>query len=804
VERDGGFSVFCGNGAIASAKFLFDNNYVSQLHDHIILRNKNGKDTMVSKQEDVDTFAVHLKVTNLEEDLDSFVDYLHPSFDGKFEPSQVISSQFASFLENPNQLKKFFPDESNISQYDTYFTTWIKQIQENNELKMGFLKFKDGLKFCQVLQAGGEPHALIEMSYIPNNPHQLELFLKLASMMFRFQQIEDENQEKTLLYPQGMNFMFFAFSSNGQVSIYPAELGVYNGVNFDQIQACGTGSTCLGWYLLTKDSRFVNQKSIQIRNRSNPIRIEITENGAKMISPAEKTPNKNDSTSAPTSFIADYYLEKMLVYNPNGEAEIEDLAKQNPLIAEVRKTLSINGDGQVPVCTSVDHPNPRGYIDYYTPLAYLNAARFALKLNLPLTRISLDTTGTKGSDFPYNDKDTLINLNDILSGAKPDQSLLQFLATSIADGELGKIKKIEDFKKSLSKLIKHKHVKNTITAEANSSESALDTLVEILLTQIYLSSTCSTEEVQKYTESLTGYQESTDLELPKELQKLLSNQFKKSMVITMVTDGLQEYFTKYASQEDLSKIQRINTFQTCIKSALLNFVLALGFTPEPKEILRKAGVMDGNKYVTPELYSISRTSKRENEAAAKIFSAIPDLVVDFYKFVCQQQGKKEVILFTIKDKKESKDTNESRITIDSDGNCKIGKEVVSIPEICEYITNSNNPDCVSNGLVMSTIYAIGEVHHFGSERGCCKWFLDFIIQNTEKFSSRLGISKEDLNRLVTLNKGIICEDYDSKEYNDPNQTPISVSVATDNANTGNPFIDLLRKRTADFKKLCKN
>jgi diaminopimelate epimerase len=114
VERDGGFSVFCGNGAIASAKFLFDNNYVSQLHDHIILRNKNGKDTMVSKQEDVDTFAVHLKVTNLEEDLDSFVDYLHPSFDGKFEPSQVISSQFASFLENPNQLKKFFPDESNI------------------------------------------------------------------------------------------------------------------------------------------------------------------------------------------------------------------------------------------------------------------------------------------------------------------------------------------------------------------------------------------------------------------------------------------------------------------------------------------------------------------------------------------------------------------------------------------------------------------------------------------------------------------------------------------------------------------
>jgi diaminopimelate epimerase len=155
---------------------------------------------------------------------------------------------------------------------------------------MEFLKFKDGLKFCQVLQAGGEPHTLIEMSYIPNNPHQLELFLKLASMMFRFQQIEDENQEKALLlYPQGMNFMFFAFSSNGQVSIYPAELGVYNGVNFDQIQACGTGSTCLGWYLLTKDSRFVNQKSVKIRNRRNPpIRIEITKNGAKMISRAKK------------------------------------------------------------------------------------------------------------------------------------------------------------------------------------------------------------------------------------------------------------------------------------------------------------------------------------------------------------------------------------------------------------------------------------------------------------------------------------------------------------------------------------
>jgi hypothetical protein len=56
----------------------------------------------------------------------------------------------------------------------------------------------------------------------------------------------------------------------------------------------------------------------------------------------------------------------MLVYNPNGAAEIEDLANKNPLIAEVRKTLSICGDGQVPVCTSVDHPNPEGYIDYYT------------------------------------------------------------------------------------------------------------------------------------------------------------------------------------------------------------------------------------------------------------------------------------------------------------------------------------------------------------------------------------------------------------------------------------------------------
>jgi len=50
--------------------------------------------------------------------------------------------------------------------------------------------------------------------------------------------------------------------------------------------------------------------------------------------------------------------------------------------------------------TSIDHPNPRGFWDFYTIVGYPMSAYIAVQLKLKLAPISLNTTGIEGNDFP--------------------------------------------------------------------------------------------------------------------------------------------------------------------------------------------------------------------------------------------------------------------------------------------------------------------------------------------------------------------------------------------------------------------
>jgi len=200
-----------------------------------------------------------------------------------------------------------------LSIYSHYFHEILQRVNQESE----FREFVQALRYRGLYQAGGEPHTLIEIT----NPEivaslgdvRFSVYLKVVSFLLRHTQ----DQQGKRLYPESMNFMFYTVQpapegttdTQGQgveVKMYPAERGVHNGVNYDQTGACGTGSCCLGNYLLKHlkhDPRFANlllkhlkhdprfTNEITIFNRSGiPLIVSLDEEGnTQLIGQAERT-----------------------------------------------------------------------------------------------------------------------------------------------------------------------------------------------------------------------------------------------------------------------------------------------------------------------------------------------------------------------------------------------------------------------------------------------------------------------------------------------------------------------------------
>ena len=335
IERDGSWSEMCGNGARAVARFLYESGLVEP-DEPIILNTKSNRQIIVQpvKIDGETWYQVNMgQVSSVEENQEPFQGLLGEGFDGDLEKfglavggnleksglEKLILKELDKYLGNPNLLRELFPnvkkdDEPKedgeqkkdggpnpLSIYSHYFHEILQRVNGENE----FGEFVRALEYRGLYQAGGEPHTLIEITdpEIVNilGEDRLSDYLKAVSFVLRHLR----DKEGRRLYPQSMNFMFYTVQpapegttdTQGQgveVKMYPAERGVHNGVNYDQTGACGTGSCCLGNYLLKHlkhDPRFANLDKITIVNRSGiPLIVALDKEGnTQLIGQAERT-----------------------------------------------------------------------------------------------------------------------------------------------------------------------------------------------------------------------------------------------------------------------------------------------------------------------------------------------------------------------------------------------------------------------------------------------------------------------------------------------------------------------------------
>jgi len=310
IERDGSWSEMCGNGARAVALYLQDSDPVKYARQPITLVTKSGKQVIVQsvERDGKILYQVNMgQVSSIEENQEPFQDLLGEGFDGnleKFGLENLILNELNKYLENPNLLRKLFPNlnpdgkPNPLSIYSHYFHEILQRVNEESE----FGEFVQALKYRGLYQAGGEPHTLIEITdpEIVNilGEDRFSDYLKAASFVLRHLR----DKEGRRLYPQSMNFMFYTVQpapdgttdtqeQGVAVKMYPAERGVHNGVNYDQTGACGTGSCCLGNYLLKHDSRFTDLNEITIVNRSGiPLIVALDNKGnTQLTGQAERT-----------------------------------------------------------------------------------------------------------------------------------------------------------------------------------------------------------------------------------------------------------------------------------------------------------------------------------------------------------------------------------------------------------------------------------------------------------------------------------------------------------------------------------
>ena len=681
IERDGSWSEMCGNGARAVAMCLQDKYGYKKI---ILITKSNRQITVQAVEKDGETwYQVDMgQVTSVTEDPNSFQDLLGEGFDGDLEKfglavggnleksglEKLILKELDKYLGNPNLLRELFPnvkkdDEPKedgeqkkdggpnpLSIYSHYFHEILQWVNQESE----FREFVQALRYRGLYQAGGEPHTLIEIT----NPEivaslgdvRFSVYLKVVSFLLRHTQ----DQQGKRLYPQSMNFMFYTVQptpdgttdTQGQgveVKMYPAERGVHNGVNYDHTGACGTGSCCLGNYLLKHDPRFADLDKITIVNRSGTILIvALDDRGNTQLTGQAKRTNKYEVDEDQTQhlpLVVQIFLERFYYYNSKGESQLDELAERarqsnDPIIQlfwTIRQMFRENrlaptsidhpnpsGENYTILApTSIDHPNPRGFWDFYTIVGYLMSAYIAVKLNLKLAPISLNTTGTEGNDFPAEFNfpaldevyakfqeaftETLVSIDQGLGSTEPTtidenkspyQLLIEHLQrlvvadklTFFLDTFLKKFAALDlietDYRSKIAGLVFHLIQTGDTNAEANADETQ----------------TGDADEIQ------TSDKKNNDLiREPIRIRIRIRQCLILQALLNSILD-LKQILAKLNKQ--VSEELLINIFQTRLKGRLIDATYPWILDPEQIKVLQAAGLLDPEvDYLIPRIFT---------------------------------------------------------------------------------------------------------------------------------------------------------------------------------------------------------
>ena len=793
------------------------------------------------------------KVTSVTEDPNSFQGLLGEGFDGDLEKfglgvdgnleksglEKLISRELKKYLENPNLLRELFPNvkkddepkedgeqkkdgEPNpLSIYSHYFHEILHR--DNGESK--FKEFVQALKYRGLYQAGGEPHTLIEIT----NPEietslgdvRFSVYLKVVSFLLRHAQ----DQQGKRLYPQSMNFMFYLVksesreasnekaadeltvnnsSNNYKVYMYPSERGVHNEINYDHTGACGTGSCCLGNHLLKhlkRDPRFKNLNEITIINRSGiPLIVALDDRGnTQLIGQAERTKRFKVDKGATLllPLVVRIFLERFYHFNPEGERRLDELAERarqsnNPIIqlfSTIRQMFRENDTMLAP--TSIDHPNPRGFWDFYTIVGYPMSAYIAVQLKLKLAPISLNTTGIEGNDFPAEFNfpalgevyakfqqalaETLVSIDQDLGSTEqttidknksPYQLLIEHLQrlivanklTFFLDAFLEKFTNLEgtDYRSKIADLVFHL----IQTGDANTDEIQTDDADEI--------QTNNTNKNVSVRECLI-------------LQALLNSILDLQQIL--------KELNKKVPEELLT-----NIFQTKLKGRLIDAIYPWILDPEQIQVLQAAGLLNPKAdYLIPRIFTSGITedgffiaeefaqviaeesgqvvdiAEKFKQAIALILEADSNLLVEYINFYLKNKHGSKITLAQVNGK--------YLLAIKKDGNIKFylsdqrnakpreltEKYPVIQPKRLKDIFQDPQNQITTYAFLAGIVLAFGQLHQFGSERGMRSCFLEFLLQ---KFSGSPDF--ELIQEIYNSAKGLICADYLPENYEPEN------------------------------------
>ena len=834
VERDGSWSEMCGNGARAAAKYLYDSG-LAKPNQSITLITKSGQQIIVRtlKRDGGTWYQVNMgQVSSVEEDQNSFQGLLGEGFDGDLEEfglEELILNELNKYLENSNLLQELFPNlnpdgkPNPLSIYSHYFHEILQRVIQESEFK----KFVQALRYRGLYQAGGEPHTLIEIT----NPEivaslgdfRFSVYLKVVSFLLRHTQ----DQQGKRLYPQSMNFMFYTVQpasndttdTQGQglaVKMYPAERGVHNGVNYDQTGACGTGSCCLGNYLLKHDPRFTGLNKITIVNRSGIFLIVALDDkgNTQLIGQAERTNifKVNEDQTPPLPFVAQIFVERFYYYNPKGESRLDELAEiagqsENPIIQLFRSIRQIfQKDGNMLAITSIDHPNPRGFWDFYTIVGYLMSAYIAAKLKLKLAPISLNTTGTEGNDFPA--EFNFPALGEVY--AKFQEAFAETLPS--IDQDLGSTEQTTIAKNKSPYQWLIEHLQRLVVADKLTS--FLDAFLQ------KFANLRGTDYRSKIADLVFHLIQTNDNNKNASIRDCLILQALLNSILDL--QQILKELNKKVPEELLT-----NIFQTRLKGRLIDAIYPWILGPEQTQVLQAAGLLDPKvDYLIPRIFTSGITgegfftaekcgqvvdiAEKFKQAIALMLEADFNLLVEYINFYLKNKNGSRITLAQV--------NGQYLLAIKKDGNINfylsdqrntkpgdlLKKDPITQAELKDIFQDPQNQITIY-GFLTGIVLAFGQLHHFGSERDIRNYFLEFLLQ---KFSGSpdLQTDYELIQEIYNSAKGLTCPDYLPKNYEE-GRIPPGCPIATDGPK-GNPFEVLAEfgtdKLRESFQQLVEN
>jgi hypothetical protein len=349
-------------------------------------------------------------------------------------------------------------------------------------------------------------------------------------------------------------------------------------------------------------------------------------------------------------------VERFYYYNPEVETRLDELAERarqskNPIIQLFWTIRQIFRENRL-APTSIDHPNPRGFWDFYTIVGYPMSAYIAVQLNLKLAPISLNTTGTEGNDFPAE-----FNFPSLGEGkgegkgesevyAKFQQAFAEILAS--IDQDLGSTKQttIDNNKSPYQLLIEHLQrlvvadkltsfldafLKKFANLEGTDYRSKIADLVFHLIQTDDASTDADTDEIQ------------TDDKKKKEnpLIRRKSIRTRECLILQALLNSildLQEIL-KESNKKVLLEESLINIFQTKLKGRLIDAIYPWILDPEQTEVLQAAGLLDPKvDYLIPGIFTSGITengffiAEKFKQAIALMLEADSNLLVEYINF----------------------------------------------------------------------------------------------------------------------------------------------------------------------------